>query len=113
MNLNEIINIGRIESEFDITEGLKVKMHTLSGEEQAIVINRTADKALDAYGRKNSIDIEMLVASITEINGVEVTEATTREFVNKIQATLQFKLLALYNSIELESRDKLEEIKKV
>lgn len=108
MDISTLANIGKVEKEFKVGENLKVKMHTLSSEEQTIIIGKTSDKTLDAYARKNALDLETLVASITEINGTEVTETTTRDFVNKMQATLQVKLLACYGAMEQESKTQVE-----
>ncbi len=111
MDLTNLGQLGRIEEEREVVKGFKVKLHTLSVEEQE-ALSGVASSTEEILKNYPAIQIKCLVIATTSING-EVLDKTQLE---KTYKTLQYGVLNTVYSFYLEINEKqlkvIDELKK-
>jgi len=93
MDLTNLGQLGRVEEEKEVVKGFKVKLHTLSVEEQEALsgIATTTEEVLKNFP---AIQIKCLVIATSSING----EALDKGQLEKTYRSLQYGVLnAVYN----------------
>ena len=113
MNIEELAGLGKITKEVEPLEGVKVLLHSLTaGEEQKVhqVISAFPN---DIIARAKPLQIETLVNSIESINGKLFRDSKElRDFLTNLQGSVLDHLYNAYISLEQESADTLDKLKK-
>lgn len=114
MDLKSFSALNRIEKEFDVLNGLKVKMHTLSvlQQQQALAELPTSPLGMDTALRAVILQQALLIYAIDEINGEKIDALKSKEFVQNLQAPIFNALYNCYNELAQEQDNTLEELKK-
>jgi len=114
MDLKSFSALNRVEKEFDVLEGLKVRMHTLSvlQQQQALAELPTSPLGMDTALRAVILQQALLIYAIDEINGEKIDIAKSKEFVQNLQAPIFNALYNCYNELAQEQDKTLEELKK-
>jgi len=114
MDLKSFSALNRVEKEFDVLEGLKVRMHTLSvlQQQQALAELPTSPLGMDTALRAVILQQALLIYAIDEINNEKIDIAKSKEFVQNLQAPIFNALYNCYNELAQEQDKTLEELKK-
>ena len=114
MDLKSFSALNRVEKEFDIFDGLKVKMHTLSvlQQQQALAELPTSPLGMDTALRAVILQQALLIYAIDEINGEKIDVQKSKEFVQNLQAPIFNALYNCYAELAQEQDKTLEELKK-
>jgi hypothetical protein len=114
MDLKSFAVLNRVEKEFDVVNGLKVKMHTLSvlQQQQALAELPTSPLGMDTALRAVILQQALLIYAVDEINGEKVDAQKSKEFVQNLQAPIFNAIYNCYNELAQEQDKTLEELKK-
>lgn len=113
MNLEELAGLGKVTKELEPYQGLKVIMHSLSAGEEQKVNEHVATFPNDIVARAKALQIETLAHTIESINGKPFNEVKElRELLSNLQGMVLDQLYSAYLSIEKESADSLDKLKK-
>lgn len=114
MDLKSFSALNRVEKEFDVLDGLKVKMHTLSvlQQQQALAELPTSPLGMDNALRAVILQQALLIYAIDEVNGNKVTPQEAKEIVQNLQAPVFNALYNCYDQLAQEQDKTLEELKK-
>ena len=114
MDLKSFSALNRVEKDFDVVNGLKVKMHTLSvlQQQQALAELPISPVGMDTALRAVILQQALLIYAIDEINGQKANPQETKEFVQNLQAPIFNALYNCYDQLAQEQDATLEELKK-
>lgn len=114
MELKSFSALNRVEREFDVFTGLKVKMHTLSvlQQQQALAELPPSPLGMDNGLRTVILQQALLVYAIDAINGEKVTLQQTKDVIQNLQAPVFNALVNCYDELAQEQDKILEELKK-
>jgi|SRR5579863_8968730 len=114
MDLKSFSALNRVEKEFDVVEGLKVTMHTLSvlQQQQALAELPTSPLGMDTALRAVILQQALLIYAIDAINGEKIDVQKSKEFVQNLQAPIFNALYNCYDQLAQEQDKTLEELKK-
>ncbi|MGH7974984.1 MAG: hypothetical protein ACREBR_05635 [bacterium] len=114
MDLKSFSNLNRVEKEFEIVNGLKISMHTLSvlQQQQALAELPTSPLGMDAALRAVILQQALLIYAIDSINGTKVTVQEAKEFIQNSQAPIFNAIYNCYDQMAQEQDQTLEELKK-
>lgn len=113
MNIEELAGLGKVSKELEPLEGVKVVMHTLTAGEEQKMNEHVASFPNDIFARSKALQIETLVNSIESINGKLFSDnKELRAFLTNLQSYVLDHLYTAYISIEKESAESLDKLKK-
>ena len=114
MDLKSFSALNRVEKDFDVVDGLKVKMHTLSvlQQQQALAELPTSPLGMDTALRAVILQQALLIYAIDEINGEKIDVVKSKDFVQNLQAPIFNALYNCYAELAQEQDKTLEELKK-
>jgi hypothetical protein len=114
MDLKSFSALNRVEKEFDVVNGLKVTMHTLSvlQQQQALAELPTSPLGMDTALRAVILQQALLIYAIDSINGEKIDVQKSKEFVQNLQAPIFNALYNCYDELAQEQDKTLEELKK-
>lgn len=115
MDLKSFSTLNRVEREFDVVNGLKISMHTLSVLQQQQALAElptsplgTTDPALRAVILQQAL----LIYAIDSINGEKVDVQKVKDFIQNLQAPIFNVIYNCYDQLAQEQDKTLEELKK-
>lgn len=114
MDLKSFSTLNRVEKEFDVVNGLKISMHTLSvlQQQQALAELPTSPLGMDAALRAVILQQALLIYAIDSINGEKADVKTVKDFIQNLQAPIFNAVYNCYDQMAQEQDQTLEELKK-
>jgi hypothetical protein len=114
MDLKSFSALNRVEKEFDVVNGLKISMHTLSvlQQQQALAELPPSTLAMDTALRAVILQQALLIYAIDTINGAKVTTQEAKGFIQDLQAPIFNAIYNCYDLMAQEQDQTLEELKK-
>lgn len=125
MNLNSLAKLGRVETEKQITKGLKVKLRTLTALEYAKVMQMAKDfsggldtPSMEALGRLAELQMETLAHATVAVNDEEVPEADSdripklRSFYQNLQYPVLTEVYRTYLDLLGTQNGVMDDLKK-
>jgi len=114
MDLKSFSSLNRVEREFEVVNGLKISMHTLSvlQQQQALAELPTSPLGSDAALRAVILQQALIIYAIDSINGEKVDIKFIKEFIQNLQAPIFNEIYNCYDVIAQEQDKTLEELKK-
>lgn len=107
-----LAKLGRVEKEIEVTEGLKVKVHTLSLSEQQRALSRIPTSVENEISRLSFLQQSILSEATDEVNGEVISKKDAEQLYSDLQFTLVSKIFTEYSLITEEQDKVLEELKK-
>jgi hypothetical protein len=114
MDLQNFASLGRIQKEFDVINGLKVKMHTLSVLQQQSALSQlpTSPLGQDPALRAVVLQQALLIYALDELNGEKITLEDSTKFIQNLQAPIFNEIYNCYDVMAQEQDKTLVELKK-
>jgi len=114
MDLKVFSALNRVEKEFEVVNGLKLSMHTLSvlQQQQALAELPTSPLGIDNALRAVILQQALIIYAIDTINGTKVTIPEAKEFIQNLQAPIFNAVYNCYDQMAQEQDVTLEELKK-
>jgi hypothetical protein len=114
MDLKSFSSLNRIEREFDIVNGLKVSLHTLSvlQQQQALAELPTSPAGQDPALRAVILQQALLIYALDSLNGKAITVQESKEFIQNLQAPIFNEIYNCYDVLAQEQDTTLTELKK-
>jgi hypothetical protein len=114
MDLTSFSSLNRVEKEFEVVNGLKIKMHTLSVVQQQSALSQlpTSPLGQDAALRAIVLQQALLIYAIDTINGEKLELPKVTEFVQNLQAPIFNEIYNCYDQMAQEQDSTLSELKK-
>ena len=114
MDLKSFSTLNRIEREFDVVNGLKISMHTLSvlQQQQALAELPSSPLGSDTALRAVILQQALLIYALDSINGEKVDLPTAKKFIQDLQAPIFNEIYNCYDQMAQEQDKTLEELKK-
>jgi hypothetical protein len=114
MELKSFSSLGRIEKEFEVLDGLKLSMHTLSvlQQQQTLAEIPAATLGTDQALRTFVLQQALLVYAIDSINGEKVTLEQAKQFIQSLQAPVFNEIYNCYDLMAQEQDSTLVALKK-
>ena len=113
MDLKSFSALNRVEKEFEILDGLKVSMHTLSviQQQQALSELPTSPLGQDLALRALVLQQALLVYALDAINGEKITLQQAKDFIQNAQAPIFNEIYNCYDLMAQEQDKILTELK--
>ena len=103
MNAEDLAGLGRVQTEIEVLQGLKVTFHSLSVREEEEINIALAGLPSDIIARSTGLQIETLARSIEKIGGkVFMDIKELREYLRSLQRHTLAKLYECW-SVEFDS----------
>ena len=114
MDLKSFGSLNRVVKEFEIVNGLKVSMHTLSvlQQQQALAEAPTSPLGADPALRTVILQQALLIYALDTINGEKVELQTAKDFIQNLQAPIFNEISNCYDVMVQEQDSTLLELKK-
>ena len=113
MNLEELCNLGKVNREVDVLEGVKVKFHTLTVGEEQKISEFLSTLPNDILARAKPLQVETLAYAIESINGKTFSDVKElRTYLGTLQGLVLDSFYMSYISMEKESIESVEKLKK-
>lgn len=114
MDLKSFSTLNRVQREFDVVNGLKISMHTLSvlQQQQALAEVPTSQLGSDPALRAVILQQALLIYAIDTINGEKVELSAVKDFIQNLQAPIFNEIYACYDLMAQEQDNTLVELKK-
>jgi hypothetical protein len=115
MDLTSFAVLNRVEKEFEVVNGLKIKMHTLSvlQQQQALAELPTSPLGQDPALRAVVLQQALLVYALDTINGNKVTLQEAKDFIQNLQAPIFNEIYNCYDQLAQEQDRILVDLKDV
>lgn len=114
MDLKSFSSLNKVEKEFEIVQGLKISMHTLSvvQQQQALAELPVAPLGTDSALRTIIMQQALLIYAIDTINSEKVDLPTVKKFIQELQAPIFNEIANCYGLMAEEQDKSLEALKK-
>jgi len=114
MDLKSFSTLNRVEKEFDVVNGLKISMHTLSvlQQQQALAELPSSTLAMDTALRAVILQQALLIYALDSINGQKVSIQEAKDFIQNLQAPIFNAIYNCYDEMAQEQDKTLIELKK-
>jgi hypothetical protein len=112
MQLAELANLGKIELEFEVVKGLKVKLHTLSMSEQDRALKSIPATLNDATGQFHHLQKALLVEATESVNGEKLSKTDLDKLYSDMQESLFQEIAAQYTTLLQSQNEVMNELKK-
>jgi hypothetical protein len=114
MDLKSFSSLNRIEREFEIVNGLKVSLHTLSvlQQQQALAELPTSPAGQDPALRAVILQQALLIYALDSLNGKAITVQEAKDFIQNLQAPIFNEIYNCYDVLAQEQDTTLIELKK-
>jgi hypothetical protein len=112
MDLKSLAQLGRIEKEFEVVPGVKVKFHTLSVVEQQKALASIPDNVLDDNARWAYMQQAILVHATDSVNDQKPELAALRELYGTMQYSILVEFFTRYLEVVADQNSILDELKK-
>ena len=112
LKIDELSKLGKIESEFEVIKGLKVKLHTLSMEQQHRALTSVPTTLNDATGQFHYLQRALLVEATETINDEKPTKEELVKFYSEIQESVFQNIASQYTTLLQKQNEITDELKK-
>ena len=114
MDLKSFSSLNRVEKEFDVVNGLKVSMHTLSvlQQQQALAELPASPVGQDPALRAVVLQQALLIYALDSVNGSKVSLQEAKDFIQSLQAPIFNEIYNCYDQMAQEQDVTLTELKK-
>lgn len=112
MALDSILKLGRIEKEYEVFKDFKVKLHTLTAQEQQEALSSVPDKIQDDVTRFSFLQQALVVQATDKINGETHSKEELRKFYGELQNSLLQSVFNHYLELINEQNTTFDELKK-
>jgi hypothetical protein len=112
MKLDELAKLGKVESEFEIVKGLKVKLHTLSMAEQHRALTSVPNNLTDPTGQFHHLQKVLLIEATESVNDEKPSKEELMKFYGELQESLFQEIASKYTSLLQEQNAVIEDLKK-
>jgi len=114
MDLKSFSSLNRVEREFDIVDGLKISMHTLSVLQQQQALSELPPAPLGTDNALRAVILQqaLLIYALDTINGEKVTTQFAKDFIQGLQSPIFNEIYNCYNLMAEEQDKTLEALKK-
>jgi hypothetical protein len=112
MSLDTLSKLGRVEQEFEIINGLTVKLHTLSAVEQQQALASVPDAVNDDIAKFYHLQQALLVYATDSINGQVLSKDDLRKLYGEMQNAIFQAIFEKYNALAEEQNKLIEDLKK-
>ncbi len=114
MDLKSFSTLNRVEREFEVVNGLKISMHTLSvlQQQQALAEVPASQLGSDPALRAVILQQALLIYAIDSINGEKVDLPRIKDFIQNLQAPIFNEIYSCYDVMAQEQDVTLAELKK-
>lgn len=111
--LQRLSQLGRIEEEREIIKGLKVKLHTLSDEEQSVLakVASSAEEIIQNYPIIQRITLVSATSSIT-IDGIAIDKSKLEDAYKSMQYGVLNSIYEFYIELTRNQLKIIDELKK-
>lgn len=111
VDLNSLAQLGRKETEFKI-EGLAIKLHTLSQEEQHEALASVPNTLTDPTSQFHALQKALLVASTDLVNGEKLAKEDLVKLYSKLQESVFQMIAEAYTSLLQEQKSITDSLQK-
>ena len=112
LKIDELSKLGRLELEFDVVKGLKIKLHTLSVDEQHHALASVSSNEADPTTQYHQLQKALLIEATELINGEKPTKEELVKFYSEVQESLFQDVAAHYTTLLQQQNGVTEELKK-
>jgi hypothetical protein len=114
MDIKSFASLGLVSKEFEIVNGLKISMHTLSvmQQQQALAELPTSPLGQDPALRTVVLQQALLIYALDSINGEKIDLPKAKEFIQNLQAPIFNEIYNCYDKLAQEQDSTLEALKK-
>lgn len=112
LKIDELSKLGKVESEFEVVKGLKIKLHTLSMEAQHRALTSVPATLDDATGQFHHLQRALLVEATELINDEKPSKEELVKFYSEIQESVFQSIAERYTSLLQTQNEVTEELKK-
>lgn len=110
--LKDLFQLKRLEKDFEIIEGLKVTLHTLSLEEQSAALRNLPDINKDPASWLLAQHKNTLVYATSSINGQTHSTEELSKLYSGLQTVVIEEMFARYSELDNEQKSLFEDLKK-
>ena len=114
MDLKSFGSLNRVAKEFEIVNGLKVSMHTLSVLQQQQALAEAPASVTESATPLRILILQqaLLIYALDTINGEKVDLQTAKDFIQNLQAPIFNEISSHYDTMVQEQDNTLIELKK-
>ena len=112
VDIDSLVKLGRLETEFEVVKGLKIKLHTLSMQEQHDALSSVPNTLTDPTSQFHALQRALLVAATELVNGDKVLKEDLVKLYSGLQENLFQAIAEKYTSLLQEQNAVIEELKK-
>jgi len=114
MDLTNFASLNRVEKEFEVVNGLKIKMHTLSVLQQQAALSQlpTSPLGQDPALRAVVLQQALLIYALDSVNGEKISLEDATKFIQNLQAPIFNEIYNCYDAMAQEQDTTLTELKK-
>jgi hypothetical protein len=114
MDLTSFAVLNRVEKEFEVVNGLKIKMHTLSVLQQQAALSQlpTSPLGQDPALRAVVLQQALLIYALDSVNGEKISLEDATKFIQNLQAPIFNEIYNCYDTMAQEQDTTLTELKK-
>jgi replicative DNA helicase len=110
--LDSITKLGRIEKEIEIVKGFKVKLHTLSMQEQHDALTAIPNTITDPTSQFHALQRALLIAATELVNGEKATKEELTKLYSELQESVFQETATAYTNLLQDANSVLDELKK-
>jgi hypothetical protein len=112
MKLDELVKLGKVEAEFEVIKGLKIKLHTLSMEAQHRALTSVPATLNDATGQFHHLQRALLVEATELINDEKPSKEELVKFYSEIQENVFQQIASKYTDLLQQQNEVTKELEK-
>jgi hypothetical protein len=112
VDIDSLSKLGKIEKEFEVVAGLRLKLHTLSMQEQHDALASVPNTLTDPTSQFHALQRALLVASTELVNGEKVIKEDLVKLYSNLQESLFQAIAEKYTSLLQEQNTTVEGLKK-
>lgn len=112
VDLNSILQLGRIEKTKEVFKGLSITLQTLSASHQQKILAALPSDNSDALGRYATLQIETLASATVAMNGVKADYANWKTMYSEMQSRVLQEIYSFYIELVEEQNSVMDSLKK-
>jgi hypothetical protein len=112
LKIDELSKLGKVEVEFEVVKGLKIKLHTLSMEEQHRALTSVPVSLNDATGQFHFLQRALLIEATETINDEKPNKDELVKFYSEIQESVFQSIAERYTTLLQQQNEVTQELKK-
>ena len=112
VDLNFVLQLGRVEKTKEVFKGLSITLQTLSASHQQKILAALPSDSTDALGRFATLQIETLATATVAMNGIKTDQAEWRKMYSGMQSRVLQEVYSFYNELVDEQNSVMDSLKK-